>query len=199
MAVPSASTGRRRASCRGTRFGGLSGWCSRTAGSSPARSGTTSPTARKVPRWMRASPPRRPREGPGPPTGGVSRLPASDPPSNRRVHLASRLALFDHLPLVVALAPARDTELDLGPAVFDVDPQRDERVALLRHCPDELADLVLVQQELSGTQGIVIVVRRVGPWRDMHVAQPHLAVLDPRVPIAQAGVTGPQRFDLGTA
>ena len=33
----------------------------------------------------------------------------------------------------------------------------------------------------------------------MHVAQPDLAVLDARVAVAQVGVTGAERLDLGTA
>ena len=45
----------------------------------------------------------------------------------------------------------------------------------------------------------MIVVRRVGPWGDVDVSKPHLAVLDARVAVPQVGVTRAQRFDLGTA
>src|SRR5207245_3715364 len=127
------------------------------------------------------------------------RLAPTDAPPDRGIHLACGLALLDHLALVEALPAARDSELDLGTTVFDVHPQRDERVALLRDGPDELSYFVLVQEELAWAQRVVIVIRRVGPRRDVDVAKPHLAVLDARVPVAQVGVTRAQRLDLGAA
>src|SRR5258706_15740146 len=99
-----------------------------------------------------------------------SRLPAPYPPLDRRVHLARGLTLFDHLPFVETFAASRDTELDLGAAPFRVHPERDERVALLSDRADEEADLVLVQKELARAEGVVVVVRRVRPRRDVHVA-----------------------------
>src|SRR5439155_3782798 len=127
------------------------------------------------------------------------RLTPADAPPDRGIHLACGLAFLDHLSLVEALAPTRDAELDFGPPVFDVHPQRHERVALLRDGPDELPDLILVQDVLARSQRVVIVVRRVGPRRDVDVAKPDLAVLDARVPVSQVGVTRAQRLDLGTA
>src|SRR5712692_9771195 len=53
-----------------------------------------------------------------------------------------------------------------------------------------------MQQELSRTQRLVVVMRGVGPRSDVHVAQPGLALLDLRVSVAQVHTTRAQRFDL---
>src|SRR5205814_9700324 len=109
------------------------------------------------------------------------------------------LALLDDLPLVVTLSAAGDAELDLGSPVLGVHPEGHEGVTLLRDGADELADLVLVQEELSGAQRIVVGVLGVRPLGVVDVPQPDLATLDAGVSVPEVRVAGAERLDLGPA
>src|SRR5439155_19132303 len=60
---------------------------------------------------------------------------------------------------------------------------------------DELADLVCVEQQLTGAGGRRIVVAPGEVGRDAHSLEPHLAVADVGVGLSQAGLAGSQRLD----
>src|SRR5262249_37954674 len=104
--------------------------------------------------------------------------------SERPLRLAAGVPLGEDPPLVVvALAPGQP-DLDLGPAVLEVDAQRDEREALLLGAPVELVDLLVVQQQLAPADGVELTpAERVR--RDVHPVQPDLALLDPRVRVLE--------------
>ena len=72
------------------------------------------------------------------------RLLAAAAPGHRAVGLAARVALGDRLPLVVRPLATGEGDLDLRPAVLEVQRQRDEGEAALLRLPDELGDLVPV-------------------------------------------------------
>ena len=73
--------------------------------------------------------------------------------------LAGRVALGvacgDGVALVVEAPSPGQGQLDLGPAVFEVDRQGDQREGLLLGLAHELVDLAAVQQELASSLGIV--------------------------------------------
>src|SRR5579859_5989698 len=82
-------------------------------------------------------------------TGGSVSL-QLDPLLELALELAALVALRDRATLVVRLLAAGDSELELGPAVTDVEPQRHQRLSLGLGQPHQLGDLVLVEEELSG-------------------------------------------------
>src|SRR5688500_9148257 len=77
------------------------------------------------------------------------------------------VASGDRLALVVLPLAPSDRDLDLGPAVLEVQPQRHERHALLVGCSRELVDLAVMQEELARSYGIELVTC-VRVRRDVH-------------------------------
>src|SRR5437868_4026576 len=67
-----------------------------------------------------------------------------------------RLRLLLRLALVVQLLAAGDADLHLGAPLLEVQPQRDERVALLGSLAGELGDLALVQEQLARPLRLVV-------------------------------------------
>src|SRR4029079_7275619 len=61
----------------------------------------------------------------------------------------------------------------------------------------ELVDLLVVQQELPGADGIEIAAREL-VGRHVHAEQPDLAVVDAGVAVLEVGTTVADRLDLGT-
>ena len=94
------------------------------------------------------------------------------------LQLAAHVALGDGAPLVVRLLAARDAELQLGHPVADVEAQRHQGQALGLRLPDQLGDLVPMQQQLPGPRRLVIVAVALLVGRDMGADQPGLAALD---------------------
>src|SRR6478736_4185882 len=100
--------------------------------------------------------------------------------------LADRLALLE---LALAL---RDGDLDLRPAVREVEPQRHERVSAGRDRVRQLDDLVLVQQQLARALGGVVgpvalrVLRNVdGVEVGLSPVDEGIAVREVRTPLAK--------------
>src|SRR3546814_2427346 len=60
-------------------------------------------------------------------------------------------------------------------AVVEVHRQRDQRLVSLAGLADEVLDLTLVQQELSGTTWRMVVPRALRVLRNVQRAQPHFA------------------------
>jgi hypothetical protein len=75
--------------------------------------------------------------------------------------------------------------------------RRHERQALLDGLADQLADFVLVQQELPPALWIVVDVPPVRVGIDMDVVQPHIALLDARKGVSQVGAPLPDALDFG--
>src|SRR5262245_54450214 len=99
-------------------------------------------------------------------------------------------------PLVPEFLAARQGDLDLHPALLEIDAQRDERLAARTGALRDAQDLRAVQQELAGAQRIVVRVSAVTVGRDVAVEQEDLAALDAGVRVLQAGLARTQRLDL---
>src|SRR5688500_18954198 len=78
----------------------------------------------------------------GPPAAGPLDGPALDGPAHRVAHLLARVALGQALALVVRLAALAERELDLRPAVLEVQRERDERQPALLGLADQAQDLL---------------------------------------------------------
>src|ERR687886_391834 len=83
--------------------------------------------------------------------------------------------------LVVLPFAAGDGDLELYVAVFGVEPQGDERRALLLALTDEPGDLLFVQEELAVAGGELLTVGGVGVRGDMGADEENLSVPDTRV------------------
>jgi [CysO sulfur-carrier protein]-S-L-cysteine hydrolase len=122
---------------------------------------------------------------PGGPGGFPGRLPI-------------RLACGDRPTLVVEAASPSEGQLDLGPAVLEVQGQGHQRERLLLGAPHELVDLGAVQQKLAsavgfvGSEGGSVLV-----GRDVHPVEPHLAGFDTCVRVLKRSAPGAQRLHLG--
>src|SRR5262245_59142182 len=69
--------------------------------------------------------------------------------------LAVGVPFGEHLALVVGLAAAGQGELDLGPAVLEVEPERHQREVLLVDDVAQPVDLRPVEQQLAAALGLV--------------------------------------------
>src|SRR5205814_2520777 len=97
--------------------------------------------------------------------------------AHRAVGLAAVLPLAQGLALVVGLLAARDTDLDLDPAVLEVHGQRNDGHALLAGLGPDLLDLIAVQQELALAPRLVVRPRALGVLGDVRPLEPDLAVV----------------------
>ena len=111
--------------------------------------------------------------------------------SRLRVPLGDRLAL-------VGLAPSSpERQLDLGPALAEVQAQRHERQALLGDAGLQAVDLVAVEEQLAPPVGIVgtdvggELVRR-----DVHPLEPQLAGIAAGEAVGELDVAEAQALDL---
>ena len=85
--------------------------------------------------------------------------------------------------------PSRDGELDLGPAVLEVERERDQRKSLLIHPCAQPVDLVAVDEKLPVAVGFVTEdAGRLAVRRDVQSDQPQLAVADPAVGVGELDV-----------
>src|SRR5690606_20919924 len=96
----------------------------------------------------------------------------------RALDLAFGVARGRVAPLVVQLLAAPDGDVELRPAVLEVEPERHDREALAAHGALELRDLLALEEELARTPRLVVVVAGVLVGRDVHALDEHLAPLD---------------------
>src|SRR3712207_3970036 len=113
------------------------------------------------------------------------------------LHLPAGVPLGEVLPLVVGLLALRQRQRGLDLAVLEVQVQRDERQPALLGLADELLDLGPVHQHLAlAARGVV----GPGPLRvlgDVHVLQPHLAVVHGGEAVDERGTAGTKALHLG--
>src|SRR5215510_1340177 len=115
------------------------------------------------------------------------------------VHLAPDRTFAERRPLVVELLAARQADLDLGPASFEVQAQRNQGQPLLADLSPEPCDLSLVKEELPVALGIVVGVGAVAIGIDVASEEPTLSIPDGRIAILEVDHPVPERFDLGPA
>src|SRR5271154_3897463 len=89
------------------------------------------------------------------------------------------------------------SQLDLGAAVFEVDFQRNDRVALLAHTTPQAIDLASMHQQFSRASLLVAELAGGSVRADVYAFEERLTVFDARVTVAQICAMRPQRFDLG--
>src|SRR5690606_1768091 len=159
---------------RGTA-GSRSGWAGR-AGARAARRCRSRPPAARAPR---------------PPASG-----ASSPPPQRALDLALLLALADRVALVVAALAARQRELDLGAAVLEVERERHQGEAALRHLPRQPRDLAAVREQLAIAARIRVLAPGLLVGAHGRVHQPRLAAPHHGVGFGEAGLALAQRLHL---
>ena len=103
------------------------------------------------------------------------------------VNVPLRVPPSDVLALVVILLAARQSDLHLcQPVLVYVHLERHDRQAFERRLPDELADLLLMQQQLAVTKRVSIKAIALLVRADIHTVKHHLTVLDARVTLFDA-------------
>src|SRR5260370_36187973 len=128
------------------------------------------------------------------PRGGEVKLAAA----HRASDLALGVALGDRFPLVVLLLATCQADLDLRVVPRKVHAQRDQRVSLLPHLPNQARDFLAMEQELARTQRLVVHEVRLRVGRDVHVFQPRLVAIDPHEPVPKVRAPIANRLHLGT-
>src|SRR5690606_2438343 len=146
-----------------------------------------------------AAPGRRP--GPARPAGGAAGRREGAPSSvvgalQGALDLALGVARGGVAALVVQLLAAGDGDVELRPAVLEVEPQGHDRQPAAAHGALQLGDLAALQQELPGTLRLVVVVAGVLVRRDVHALDEHLAVPDGGERPGDRAAALPQRLDL---
>src|SRR5215204_4201248 len=114
---------------------------------------------------------------------------------HRPVDLALHVAILDRAALVVHVLALCQRQLHLRARALEVDPRGHDREALLGTRLHQALDLAPVQQQLPGALRLVVLTRRL-VGRDVHVAQPDLAVPDLGVCVLQLHAAIAQRLHL---
>src|SRR3954452_3534644 len=122
---------------------------------------------------------------------------ALHPPADGLLGLAGRLPLGQGMALVPALLALGQRDLDLGPAVEEVEREGHDREALLVDPPLDLVDLLAVEQQLALAPGRVVGPGALGVLRDVHAVQPGLVAVDVDEPVHQGRAALAQRLPLG--
>src|SRR6516165_107397 len=133
---------------------------------------------------------------PGPAAVGTSPHPAADLLGGAGGLLLG-VAGLEQVALVVEATALGQGELHLCLPVPEVERHRDQRQRLLLGLADELVDLGPVQQQLAFAVGVV--GPEAGgelPRRDVHLEEPDLAVVDPRVGLVELGLAAAEGLDL---
>src|SRR5690606_41793562 len=97
----------------------------------------------------------------------------------RPVHLALGVARGGVAPLVVQLLAAPHRDVELRPAVLEVEPQGHDREPLAAHGALELGDLLALEAQLPRPLRLVVVVAGVLVARYVHALHEHRAALHP--------------------
>ena len=84
-------------------------------------------------------------------------------------------------------------------AVFEVELDGDQGVALLLGGDDELVDLAFVEEEFAGAEGVVVHRVAVGEGADVGVEEEGFAVFEEAVGVFEVGFAFADGFDLGAA
>src|SRR5439155_21449198 len=119
--------------------------------------------------------------------------------AGRLVHLATNLPLAESGALVVELFASRQPELDLGPAILEIEAERNQSKSLFADPSAEAIDLPLMKEELPIPLGIVVGVRAVAVGVDVAAEEPAFPVSDGCVAVLEVHQAGPERLDLGPA
>ena len=101
--------------------------------------------------------------------------------------------------LVPILFAFRDGKLAFDATLPEIKPCRNERMTLELRLSDEFADFLLVQEELSRPERIVVADVAVGIWPNMGIQQESLAIFDDSVGVFQVSLAFTDGFDFGAA
>src|SRR5207253_5281470 len=113
--------------------------------------------------------------------------------------LALPVFLFLIIPLVVRLAPARQRNLHLRPALaVEIDAEGHDRHALAGDGAVQLGELAMVQQQFARPLRLVIVTVAVAEFWDVGVDQPGLLVLHLGVALGDRTLAEAKRLHLGS-
>src|SRR5436190_20307686 len=104
---------------------------------------------------------------------------------------------LDVLALVELDLSFTDPEQDLHLAIFPIERQRHQRIALHGGQVKEFADLGLVQKQLADRLGQMVLQVAKEILLDMSVMEENFAMLDAREGVANLAFPGAERLDLG--
>src|SRR4051794_10801446 len=130
-------------------------------------------------------------------TSGSSVTHALQVPAEGLLLLPVGLPLGERGALVPGLLALRERDLDLRPAVLEVERQRDDGEALLADPALDLVDLDPVEEQLALAAGGVVGPGALGVLRDVYAVQPGLVAVDLDEPVDQGRAPLPQRLHLG--
>jgi len=101
------------------------------------------------------------------------------------LHIALIFPAFQIFTLVVEPFPLANTDFDLGLAFCEVDLQRHEGEPSFPGFGVDLADLLLMQEELPGPKRFMVVAVAVRIGTDVHLVEKDLALLDGGVAVLE--------------
>src|SRR6476646_5159638 len=127
----------------------------------------------------------------------IRSAPSLHVPPESLLDLAAGIPFREVVPLVVGLLALRQREGGLDLAVLEVQVERDEREPALLDLADQLVDLGPVHEHLALAPRGVVGPGALHVLGDVHVLQPHLAVVDRGEPVDERGTAGTEALDLG--
>src|SRR5208282_1768312 len=103
----------------------------------------------------------------------------------------------DRIAFVVRVLALGESQFNLGAAVFEIEFQRDDRIALLAHAAPQAIDLAAMHQEFSRAGFLVAELSRGSVGADVNALEERFAVFDAGVAVSEICAMRTQRLDLG--
>ncbi|MEA3148999.1 MAG: hypothetical protein QOI53_4675, partial [Verrucomicrobiota bacterium] len=103
---------------------------------------------------------------------------------------------FEIVPFVDGRFSLADPDLYFHPAIFPVEPERDECLALNRAGRKQLGNLRLVEQEFASAFRFVLSMASAEIRLNIRIVEVNLVIFDPREGIVKVGKAGPDGFNL---
>jgi len=102
------------------------------------------------------------------------------------------------LTLVVQLLAPCDSDIDLGLAIVQSNPEWNQRLALLLQIRPNLSNLGFVHEELARPIRVVVGVTSMDVGLDSRAQEPKLSILNPGIGFGNRDLAIPDRLDFGT-
>lgn len=99
--------------------------------------------------------------------------------------------------LIVQLLTTAKSHLHLDVRAFEIQLQRHQRIALLRHKAEQFEDLLFVHEQAAGAKRIAVEDIAVLVGADVHLTHKQFPVVDGAVGILEIDRAGTQALDLG--
>ena len=113
-------------------------------------------------------------------------------------NVAFRFRVFERLAFIVLLPPNADAEFDLCVSASKINLERNERCSRGLRSFVQLFEFPLMNEQFSGSTGLMIKLVRLVVFRNVAVDKPQLSVFNSGVGLRNIAMPGSEAFDLAS-